>query len=69
MTRIRIMYDGKVGATVASVHLGDHSIERLISEALKIAESEYREVNAEVEIFIKLKPSEATVLIEEDEEC
>lgn len=69
MTRIRIMYDGKVGATAASVHLGDHSLERIISKALGIGEGGYREVNAEVKIFIKVKPSEATVLIEEDEEC
>lgn len=67
--KIEISYDGRVGLTNNSVFLGDLSIATIVGEALKVEDTEYREINAEIEIRINLKPDAPKVWIEEDDEC
>lgn len=66
---IKISYDGKVGVTSSSVWLGNQTISEILKEALHLGDNEYREINADVEIFIGCKPSSPRVLVEEDDEC
>lgn len=67
--KIEISYDGRVGLTRTAVFLGDHSIERIISETLKVEDAEFREINAEIEMRIVIKHDAPTVWIEGDDEC
>lgn len=67
--KIEIGYDGRVGVTNTSVYLGDLSIATIMSEALKLNDTEYREINAEIEIHINVKPDAPKVWIEGDDEC
>ena len=69
MKKIEISYDGRVGITNTSVYLGDLSIATIISEALKIENAEYREINAEIEIRVSIKPDAPKVWIEGDDDC
>ena len=53
---LKIQHDGKVYvSSYGSFQLGDISLCDIISEALELEKNEYRELNAEVEVTIKMK--------------
>ena len=53
---LTIKHDGKILVTgYGAFQLGDHSLSDIVSEAMGLDKTEYRELNAEVVVTIKMK--------------
>ena len=67
--KVKVSYDGRVTVTPHSVSLGERTVEEILHGALGLDDDKYQVLNAEVEIFVNIKPDEPTIWVEENEEC
>lgn len=66
---LTIRHDGKlVVSGFGSFVLGETPFGNIVSHALSLGASDYKEYDAEVEVYIRFKPSEPKVYWREEEE-
>lgn len=67
---LTITHDGKlVVSGFGTLTLGDTPLSTIVSHALSLNSGEYKEYEAEVEVYIRFKPNTPNVKWKERKEC
>lgn len=67
---LTIRHDGKLAVSgFGTLVLGEKPLSSVVAHALELGSHDYKEYEAEVEVFIRFKPTTPEIRWREDEQC